>query len=186
MFSFIIVVFALANSFSSIYTLPQPVQNTDISGLTSLISAEGCSFYAALNTIFECGPKSHLIQYSYKYCQRLVNTRNTFENVQYQDDARQCLQQKLAEKIQKATAGSITCDSFKQIDLDSHGSCLAVSFKTLSVNDITQFITTFKDTTVNYAQLCRLANSFAGHWSKYCCIKKFIYILLSFFDRSNR
>lgn len=165
MFSFI-AIFAFA-SFSSIYTLPQTRQSTGINELASLISAQDCSYYAALNTIFECGPKSHLMQYSYKYCQRLLDTRNSFENVQYQDDARLCLQQKLATKIQQAATGSLTCDSFKQIDLDSHGSCLAVSFKTLSVNDVTQFITTFKDTTVNYAQLCKLANSFAGHWSKY-------------------
>lgn len=155
-------------SFSSIYTLPQPLQSIGISDLASLISSEDCNFYATLNTQFQCGPQSYLLQYSYKYCQRLLDTRNSFANTQYQDNARQCLQQKLFTKIQQAAEGTITCDSFKKMDLDSHGSCLSVSFKQLSANDVKQFIATFKDTTVNYAQLCKLANSFAGHWSKYC------------------
>jgi hypothetical protein len=161
MLSFIIV-FAFV---SSIYTLPL---QSDISELSSLISSENCNFYSTLNTLFQCGTQSHLTQYSYKYCQRLVDTRNSFENTQYQDNVRQCLQQKLFAKIQQAAQGTITCDSFKQMDLDSHASCFAVSFKQLSANDVTKFIATFKDTTVNYAQLCKFANSLAGYWSKYC------------------
>jgi len=106
------------------------------------------------------------MEYSYKYCQRLLDTRSTFENTKYQDDVRQCLQEKLLAKIQQAAEGMVTCDAFKQIDLDSHESCLAVSFKQLSVDDVSKFIATFKDTTVNYAQLCKLANSLAGHWSQ--------------------
>jgi len=166
MLSFI-VIFALV-SFSSIYTLPQPLQSTSISEIASLISSENCNFYRTLNTQFQCGTKSHLVQYSYKYCQKLLDARNSFQNTQYQDNVRQCLQTKLYAKIQQASEGTITCDSFKKMDLDSHESCLAVSFKQLSANDITQFIAIFKDTTVNYAQLCKLAKSFAGHWSKYC------------------
>jgi len=155
----ILFVFA---TFSSTFTLPL----NGINEVASLISTEDCNFYTTLNTLFECGPKSHLMQYSYKYCQRLVDVRNTFDNTQYQDDARQCLQQKLFTKIQQAGEGTITCDSFKQMDLDSHGSCLAVSFKQLSAKDVEQFLAIFKDTTVNFGQLCQLANSFAGHWSQ--------------------
>jgi ABC-type transporter Mla subunit MlaD len=158
----ILFVFA---TFSSTFTLPL----NGINEVASLISTEDCNFYTTLNTLFECGPKSHLMQYSYKYCQRLVDVRNTFDNTQYQDDARQCLQQKLFTKIQQAGEGTITCDSFKQMDLDSHGSCLAVSFKQLSAKDVVQFLAIFKDTTVNFGQLCQLANSFAGHWSKSLC-----------------
>jgi hypothetical protein len=163
-----IVLFALV-SFSSAFTLPQPRQSTDISDIASLVSSEHCNFYLTLNTQFQCGTKSHLMEYSYKYCQRLLDTRSTFENTKYQDDVRQCLQEKLLAKIQQAAEGMVTCDAFKQIDLDSHESCLAVSFKQLSVDDVSKFIATFKDTTVNYAQLCKLANSFAGHWSKKMC-----------------
>lgn len=164
MLSFTLIV-AVA-TFSSVFTLPQPRQSIGGSELASLVSTVDCTFYTTLNTLFQCGPKSHLLQYSYKYCQRLVDARNTFENTQYQDDARQCLQQKLFDNIQKAAEGAITCDSFKQIDLDSHGNCLAVSFKQLSASDVEKFLAIFKDTTVNYPQLCKLANSFAGHWSK--------------------
>ena len=155
------ILFAFA-AFSSAFTLPLP----GINEVASLVSTVDCTIYTTLNTLFQCGPTSHLMQYSFKYCQRLVNARNTFDNVQYQDDARQCLQQKLIEKIQQAAEGTITCDSFKQIDLDSHETCLAPSFKQLSAKDVEQFIAIFKDTSVNYGQLCRLANSFAGHWSK--------------------
>jgi hypothetical protein len=166
MLSFI-VVFALV-SFSSIYTLPQPLQSTSTNEIASSISTEDCNFYRILNAQYQCGTKSHLLQYSYKYCQKLLDARNSFQNTQYQDNVRQCLQTKLNAKIQQAGEGTITCDSFKQMDLDSHQSCLAVSFKELSASDVTQFIAIFKDTAVNYAQLCKLAKSFAGHWSKYC------------------
>ncbi|CAF2991500.1 unnamed protein product [Rotaria sp. Silwood2] len=160
-----IVLFALVR-FSFTYTLIQPRQSVGINEVAALISSENCQFYLSLNTHFQCGVKSHLTQYSYKYCQRLLDIRNLFENTKYQDNVRQCLQQKLLTKIQQVGEMTITCDSFKQIDLDSHQSCLAVSFKELSVNDVKQFIASFKDTTVNYAQLCKLANSFAGHWSQ--------------------
>ena len=153
-------------TFSFAFTLPQPLQSTGVNAIASLVSSEDCSFYPALNTLFQCDQKSHLIQYSYNYCQRLVAARNTFENTVYQDTTRKCLQQKLVEKVQKAKEGSITCDGFKQMDLDSHGSCLTVSFKQLPASDVEKFIAIFKDTTTNYAQLCRIANGFAGHWSK--------------------
>jgi hypothetical protein len=162
------VLFALI-SISPAYTLVQTRQSAAISEVASLISSENCHFYSSLNTQFQCGPKSHLIQYSYKYCQRFLDARISFDNTQYQDNVRQCLQQKLYAKIQQAGAQTITCDILKQTDLESHESCLAVSFKQLSIKDVKQFLAIFKDTTVNYAQLCKLANSVAGHWSK-CCV----------------
>lgn len=161
MFSFAFL-FALI-AVSSAFTLPDVSSTGELS---SLISASDCSFYSSLNTLLQCGPKSHLMQYSYKYCQRLVSIRDTFENTQYQDSARQCLQQNLFDQVTKLSQSAVTCDSLKKLDLDSHGKCLAVSFKQLSSNDIQQFLSTFQDTTVNYAQLCKLANSFAGHWSQ--------------------
>lgn len=161
MFSFALL-FALAAA-SSAFTLPD-VSST--SELASAISSSDCTFYTALNTMLQCGPQSHLMQYSYKYCQRLLAIRDTFENTQYQDNTRQCLQQKLFDQVTKLGQSAVTCDGIKKLDLDSHGSCLAVSFKQLSSSDIEQFLSTFQDTTVNYAQLCKLANSFAGHWSQ--------------------
>ena len=123
-----VFIVVLVYSFSSVFTLPQ----SRVTDLSSLISANDCTFYSTLNTIYECGPKSHLMTYSTKYCQRLVNARDTFENTKYQDDARLCLQQSLYNKIRQTEAGTITCDSFKHMDLDSLGSCYAMGYKTFS------------------------------------------------------
>jgi hypothetical protein len=165
----LIVLFGFLH-FSSSYTLIQPRQSSALNETASLISSEHCQFYTALNTQLQCGPKSHLIQFSYKYCQLLLSIRNTFENTQYQDNTRRCLQEKLLAKIQKLGEAKVTCDTFKEIDLESHGICLSVAFKELSVNDVKQFLAVFKDTTVNYPQLCKMANGFAGHWSEYTIV----------------
>ena len=160
MLSFALI--AVLVSFSSAFTLPQ----TDVIDLPSLISSTDCDFYSALNSLYQCGAKSHLMGYSLKYCQRSVDTRQTFENTQYQADAQQCLQQNLYNKIRQAAAGTVTCDTFQKMDLESLGTCYGASFKQLSANDIRQLFVTYRDTTLAFPEFCKLANSVAGHWSR--------------------
>lgn len=160
MFSFVFIV--ILASLSSAFILPQ----SDAIELPSLINSNDCNFYPALNTLYECGLKSHLLTYSYKYCQRSITASQTFENPKYLADARQCLQQNLYNKIRQAQAGTVTCDTFKQMDLDSHASCFAVSYKTLSANDIQQLFAMYNDTTLAFPQFCKLANGVAGYWSR--------------------
>lgn len=161
MLSFALI--AVLVSFSSAFTLPQ---SEEVINLPSLISSNDCDFYSALNSLYQCGAKSHLMGYSFKYCQRSVDTRQSFENAQAQADAQRCLQQNLYNKIRQAAAGTVTCDAFEKMDLESFGTCYGASLKQLSTNDIRQLLVNYRDSTVAFPELCKLANSVAGHWSK--------------------
>ncbi|UJR18939.1 hypothetical protein I4U23_022069 [Adineta vaga] len=103
--------------------------------------------------------------YSSKYCERLVNIRTSFRNTECQDTIRQCLQTNLHDKLKPFNTTTNICDSIKQIDLESHVSCLSKCFHRLEAIDIENFISIFNDTTINYAQLCKLSENVRGHFN---------------------
>ena len=100
-----------------------PAEREQIKTLRSHISKSDCEFYHEYDKLFDyCGTGGYAIGFGYHYCEQFREQRSEFQQPEWQDAVRSCLQTSLLDFTERLVAYP-TCKQISDAGFNSHQKC---------------------------------------------------------------